>query len=147
MTDHHHLLHSTGDNLLHEHTVDGEHVATSMKNVFGGETFIKDGRVIAESRENFQGGVDVYHGTTQVIHTEHGVMGGQDVYHGTDLVGHTATNAHGGIDLTHHGFPEISSIPLDHGFTSVMVHDDPLLHTSEYQVPELDLLAAGAFPQ
>ncbi|MFL6416215.1 MAG: hypothetical protein ACJ74Y_11180 [Bryobacteraceae bacterium] len=146
MNDHQHLFHSTENHDLHQHTVDGEHIAMSTKNVFGGETFIKDGRVIAESHANIQGGYDVYHGTTQVLHTEQNIFGGQDVHHGSDFIGHTAANSHGGNDFIHHGFPEVSSIPLGHGFTSVMVHDDPLLHTADYHVPELDLLAADVFP-
>lgn len=146
MTDHNHFFHSSNDHGLGQHDLDSEHIPRSSENVFGGETFVKDGHVVAETRANDRGGYEVYRDGDHVLHTEQNIFGGQDISHGSHFLGHTSPNTHDGINLTHNGYPLVSTHPEGNGLTAVMTHEDPLLHTSDYHMTPLDLLAVDIVP-
>jgi hypothetical protein len=147
MTDHSQLIHSSDDHGLSQHDADGENIGMSTHNIDGGEIYVKDGHIVAESHPNLQDGLEVYRNGEHVLHTERNVItGGQNVFHGPQFLGETHSNSNGGTDFDHQGYPGVSSIPLGHGFDTVMTHDDPLANTSDYQMTPLDLLAANIIP-
>lgn len=123
------------------HSVDGELASIGIKGLFGGKTFFgSDGHLIGHVEPNAFGGKSIYHGLdpnpiSRLIPTPDGYSDanhpGSDSLHLMKL-GNTTVG-------THEGNTQFMAYDLGHGFPSVMSFSDPLLHLTDYLMPQLHL--------
>jgi hypothetical protein len=127
------------------HTVNGEHRATAIENVFGGHDYTNNHSHLFESTmKNPMGGTDVTRDGHLTERTVPNALGGHDVFDGNmQLKLSTVKNEHGGHDTLSEGKLISTSIPTGHG-TSTLVHwnngnSDPLAHVGEFVMSKLVL--------
>jgi hypothetical protein len=138
MSDFH--THTTAGD-MHNHFVNGEHVSTSFKNVFGGhDVYDPHMHMKFQTRENIFGEHDVYKGGQLVGHELKHPGGGTDFYDkNMHYEGGVRPNAHHSHDVVgSDGHLMASGIHGIHG-TTVLKYPDPLAHVQHYEMPKLIL--------
>jgi hypothetical protein len=139
MNDASHLHQHVTHGGVTEHFVDGEHVSTIAKNVFGGHDVYHNGHLDTRTMPNVFHGHDVYHDGKLAHQTMPNVHGGKDSYHDGRIESSSIPNVHHGHDYYQGSHLVNSTIPSGHGFTTVMHHSDPLMHLQDYLMDPLHL--------
>jgi hypothetical protein len=126
-----------------DHITDGELVGTAVKSV-SGETdhYDNEHNLDLRSSDNPEGGTNYSDSDgSLVVKTIPNHDGGDTVYTaGMKVVADTIPHPGGGEYVVGPDSALIASTqPLGHGFVDVMHHSDPLVHTNEFQIPQLDL--------
>lgn len=114
------------DHMSPDGTLESQGMAFNMPNAQGGVDVISDGQLVAHTQPNIMGGVDVYDGNMGLEHTSvPNVHGGVDIYDADmQMDGMTMPNVFGGEDY----------LSFQGNGDEIMSYDDPLLHSSEYQM-------------
>jgi hypothetical protein len=126
-------------NQITSHYVDGEAASIGIKGLFGSKSFFdKAGNLICHTEYNPLGGKTVFNAfdLNHVYKSTHTCDGNIKIYQPGD-VGLHITHKNNATIGDSNGNTQFISHDLGQGFYSVMSFSDPLLHLSDYEIPEL----------